>query len=413
MKKIPLTVVLSAALLGQVLAQSTGVEIYNDKANWNPFYNQMGALGAKSGAPFKGVTFADTSSYQAAVRTSLGSNKAPPMFTWWSGYRMKDLVDTGMVEDLTALWTKYEKSGEYSPDAAKAFTFNGKVYAIPNNVAYWAVFYNKKAYADAGITVPKTWAQLEANNAKLKAKNVTAFGQTVDGRWPAFIWFSEFLIRQDPDFYERLVAGKAKYTDPQVTKTFGTWKSWIDKGYLSSPSVTFGTSGGNGMAKLFAQGKIANILVGDWYASTLQEAGLKPGSDYGMFILPNMSAAARPAVIFEAAPILVSKNSAVKADALKVADFWMSASAQKVWVDLQSFTPVNKKVQADNPVTAGLSQEITGRNYRLINRIWEATPTEIIEPAVDELGKFMLDPTTGSQTQANIQKLADAYWNKK
>ena len=285
---------LTATLFGQVIAQSSGVEIYNDKANWNPFYNQMGDLGAKSGVPFKGVTFADTSSYQAAVRTSLGSSKAPPMFTWWSGYRMKDLVDTGMVEDLTALWTKYEKSGEYSPDAAKAFTFGGKVYAIPNNVAYWAVFYNKKAYADAGITPPKTWAQLEANNAKLKAKGVTAFGQTVDGRWPAFIWFSEFLIRQDPDFYEKLVVGKAKYTDPQVTKTFSTWKSWMDKGYLSSPSVTFGTSGGNGMAKLFAQGKIANILVGDWYASTLQEAGLKPGSDYGMFILPNMSAAARP-----------------------------------------------------------------------------------------------------------------------
>ena len=403
---------LTQTALAQTAPTQTTVELYNDKPNWNPNYDKVGQLGAQGGAGFRGVTYADTSSYQAAVRTSLTTSKAPALFTWWSGYRMKDLVDAGLLQDLTPLWTKQIKSGAYSAEAAKAFTFGGKVYAIPNNLAYWVVFYNKKTYADAGISVPKTWAQLEANNAKLKAKNITPFGQTVEGRWPGFIWFSEFLIRQNPDFYERLVIGKAKYTDAPVKKVFDTWKSWMDKGYLSDASLSFGTSGTNGMAKLFAQGKLANILAGDWYASTLQDSGLEPGNDYGVFIMPNESAAARPAVIFEAAPILLSKNAASKADALKVADFWMSAKAQKAWDDLQSFTPVNKQVQPANPVTADLVKQVNTGNYRLINRIWEATPTEIIEPAVDELGKFMLKSASGAQVMTNLQKLADTYWSK-
>ena len=411
MKTLALFGILALAV-GLAVAQTAQVELYHDKANWNPNYDKIGEMAGKAGVGFKGVPYQDTSSYQAAIRTSLGSNKAPGLFTWWSGYRMKDLVEAGLVEDVSSIWDKYIRAGEYSKDLAKGFTFNGKVYAIPNLIAYWVVFYNKKAYSDAGIKPPTTWAQLESNNAKLKAKGITAFGQTTEGRWPAFIWFQEFLMRQSVDFYEKLMEGKAKYTDPQVKRTFSTWKSWIDKGYLTDPSVGFGTAGTNALASQFAQGKVANILVGDWYAGTLQEAGMKPGTDYGVFIMPNQSAKAKPAVIFESGPILIAKNAPNKADALKVADYWMSVDAQKVWTDLQSFTPANKKVKPDNAVTAGIVKEVADKDYQLVNRIWEATPTEIIEAAVDEFGKFMVNPASANEVETNVEKLAADYWSK-
>lgn len=70
-----------------------------------------------------------------------------------------------------------------------------------------------------------------------------------------------------------------------------------------------------------------------------------------------------------------------------------------------------RSVLADH-VTKELTTALSKSKPRLINRIWEATPTEIIEPGVDELSKFMLDSSTQSQVQANLQKLADAYWSK-
>ena len=73
---------------------------------------------------------------------------------------------------------------------------------------------------------------MESNFAKIKASGRTPVGQTIEGRWPAFIWFEEFLIRSDPDFYEDLMEGRAKYTDPQVEEAFLTWKSWMDKGWM-------------------------------------------------------------------------------------------------------------------------------------------------------------------------------------
>lgn len=399
---------LAAALAGGLAAPALAadVDVYHDKANWQDAYMKV-----LSGAPAasEAVPYADTSSYQAAVRASLRTPSAPGIFTWWSGYRMKDLVDAGLVADVTDLWKKYTDAGLYSPSLASAYTFDGKIYGIPNLVAYWAVFYNKKVFADNGIEPPKTWEELEAAAEKLKAAGVTPFGATVEGRWPAFIWFQEFLVRQDPDLYNRLMNGEAKYTDPEVETAFKTWKEWIDKGWFTDPSISFGTAGTNAMASEFAKGKLAMILVGTWYAATLQEAGMS-ADDIGLFIMPNQKADMAPTVIFETGPLLLAANSAQKENAMKVADYWMSAPAQQAWVDAQDFPPINKDVKAKSALIADLVKEINDGGYTQINRFWEATPTPIAEAAVDEIGGFMLNPETYPQVMQNLQALADKTW---
>ena len=72
----------------------------------------------------------------------------------------------------------------------------------------------------------------------------------------------------------------------------------------------------------------------------------------------------------------------------------MSAPAQQAWVDAQDFPPVNKDVKAKSALIADLVKEINDGKYTQINRFWEATPPEIAEAAVDELGNFMLNPDT-------------------
>jgi multiple sugar transport system substrate-binding protein len=408
-KKIGLAAFSLAMLATPALAGS--VDLYHDKANWqDAFTKVLGPAKDAAGADVKPVPYADTSTYQAAVRASLRTPSAPGIFTWWSGYRMKDLVDAGLVTDVSALWKKYTDAGLYNPSLASAYTFNGKIYGIPDLVAYWVVFYNKKVFDKYGLTPPKTWADLEKTAATLKQNNVTPFGATVTGRWPSFIWFEELLVRQDPDLYGKLMNGQAKYTDPGVQQVFKTWKDWIGKGYFTDPSIAFGTAGANDMAGEFAKGNLAMILVGTWYASTLQQAGVSP-DDLGAFIMPNEKDGMAPTVIFETGPLLLAASSKQKDDAMKVADYWMSAPAQQAWVDAQDFPPVNKDVKAKSPLIAGLAKQIIDGKYNQINRFWEATPPEIAEAAVDELGNFMVHPDQADQVMQNLQALADKYWS--
>ncbi len=410
MNTIRKTAALVAALtVAQAAAQT--LELWNDKStDWGASYSKVAVTAQAAGVGFKPVRYPDTTSYQAALRTALAARRPPDAFTWWSGYRMKALVDSGQLEDLTPIWDKYIKSGAYTADAAKPFSFGGKIYGVPNNVAYWVVYYNKAAYAKAGIKVPKTWAELVSNNDKLKQAGVTPFVQTVDGRWPAFIWFEQFLANGNPAAYDKLMNGQIKYTDPAVTKVFSTWADWIQKGYFTDPTISGDASKPGAYQRLFAQGKIANILNGDWLTPQLTAVGLKPGSDFGVFILPSAAGAAS-ALITESSPIVVPKSSKDKAGALKLADFWMGEKAQTQWINLQSFSPVNLKSKPDSALTQDLVKQLKAKKYTLLNRIWEATPTEIIEPGVDELAKFMLNPKSAPSVQANLQKLADDYWS--
>lgn len=62
----------------------------------------MGQLSkTATGVSFTQSPYPDTTTYQAAVRAALPTDKAPDLFTWWSTYPMKDLVDAGLVADLS------------------------------------------------------------------------------------------------------------------------------------------------------------------------------------------------------------------------------------------------------------------------------------------------------------------------
>src|SRR5438128_12083444 len=144
---------LAASLLGTLAGTAFGqsVDFYHAKANWQDAFTS--ALG-KAPVAVTITPYADTSTYQAAVRASLKTPQAPGLFTWWSGYRMKDLVDAGLVADVSDIWKKYVDAGKYSASLAGAYTFDGKIYAVPNNIAWWVVFYNKKTFAQYGLTPP-------------------------------------------------------------------------------------------------------------------------------------------------------------------------------------------------------------------------------------------------------------------
>ena len=56
---------------------------------------------------------------------------------------------------------------------------DGKVYGVPEEASMGGgILYNKKIYAELGLSVPKTWAEFMANNEKIKAAGKVAVIQT-------------------------------------------------------------------------------------------------------------------------------------------------------------------------------------------------------------------------------------------
>jgi len=388
------------------------LELWNDKPTFSDWFTKLGEEASKSiGVSVKPVPFADTTTYNAAIRSALASKEAPDLFTWWSGCWLEELVDSGLLEDVTAIWDKYIQSGEVNPDLAAPYTFNGKIYGIPDANDYYVVFYNKKVFAENNLTPPTTWEEFISQCETLKNKGVIPLGCSIQDRWPSIIWFQQLVIGKDPDLYRDLTTGKVAFTDPRIKEIMQVWKDLIDKGYFNDPTIPgVGTTGQSQLAELFRQGKIAMILWGDWYDNFIRTEDFQPGEDYFVFFLPPLNPEAPNAVIFETAPTCIAKNAPNKEASIKFLDWWLSAEGQQIWHQLYPTIPSNLKTTVTNPILEYEIKTVSEGNYQLLTRFWEAIPNAILQPAVDELDRFMLDPSTLDQVLSNIEKVAQEYW---
>lgn len=405
-----------SALPGLLTACSSGsggggssLQLSNDKATWKSWFQQEGTR-AKS-AVHVGWTpneYSDTNAYQAAIRTSGGSSKAPDLYTWWSGWLMKEIVDAGFADDVSSLWD--QEGDAYSQGLRSLFTFNDKTYGAPLYFAPWVVLYNTKVFEQYGLTPPKTWSDMQHILTTLKSNGVTPLAATINERWPTFTWFEALLVGSDPQLYQALMAGKAKYTDQGVVDVFNQWRQMIKAGYFTDPSaVTYGTTSNN-FVNFFKQGKVAMINIGTWYEPTLTAAGLKPNVDYGGFILPNVKDGVQNTIIIEAAPLVVSAHGSSRQNAEKALGWFMSKQGQQEWIKATGFTSARSDVPSSSPVDKQITAAMQAGGYQQVNRYWEATPHDIVETAIDQFAKFMLHPGDPNSILSAIQEQADNVW---
>lgn len=386
----------------------TVLSFYHDKSPWQDFYVQLGDSAQEAiGINWEPTPYSDTTSYQAALLAALPTDQAPDMFTWWSGYRLEDLYTQGALMDVSDIWTQAIADGNLPESLGAAFTFDGAQYALPGNVSFWPVFYNKKVFDDNGLSVPTTWDEFTGAAETLKGAGITPFGATQVGRWPSFIWFEEMILRSDPQLYLDLTAGKAKYTDDGVVAAMEVWKGLIENEYFTS----FDADMNNDIGPALAAGEVAMFPIGTWFQSVFISNGMTPGEDYDMFIMPNITPDLdAKSIIFETGAIGIAKNAPHPDDTKTMGTWWVSPDAETEFANLIGDAPSNPKAVSDNAVIKELIDTVSGETYTLYQRYWEASPVPIVEGAVDYLAQFMLNPGDLQTVLESIQQLADQTW---
>ncbi len=204
--------------------------------------------------------------------------------------------------------------------------------------------------------------------------------------------------------------GKAKYTDPQAVAAIETWKGMLEKEYFTELDSPMDEN----LAASFQAGEVAMVPVGTWFQQTFIAADLVPGEDFDAFFLPNVNPdLAQNVAIVETGSICIPAKAKNLDASKKVATWWDSEAGQTEWSGLLGDIGANPKVKHDNPVLTNVSKLLNDGKYELLQRYWEATPPAIVENAVDELARFMLNPGEGQSVLEAIQKIADAEWAKR
>lgn len=403
---------LAAALAGCARGSSTtsvpgAVNLFNDNATWSDGYEKAGAvLKRVCGFDLRPLSNASTTSYQEVVQTSVQTSRAADVVKWASGYPLFSLVRSGGLTDLSGVWASAVARGWVSPELKPTVTYEGAVYGIPLYQSSYVFFYSKPTFARYDLREPATWAEFTHNAEVLKAHGVTPFLATQNGVWPAFEWFEELVSKLDPDFYTRLVNGQAKYTDDTAVEAMTLWRDFYAKGWMTAPDF----DGANGPAQM-KSGKLAMFLHGTWEAAAIAAAGLKPGVDYGAFIMPTVHAGTRPSVITESGVFAVPRRAADHAGGVAAVSHWLDPRVQRVWSDFLQDSSANPSVPAPNPAVEAVQQDIKRNRRILLTRYNEASPPNLIQGNILDLGNFMIHPKEIGSTLHSMQKRADSEWD--
>ena len=131
-----------------VFAQT--INIYSDGAMELEYYDAI----SKAAGVSSTNTLNDNTAHQALVRQLLRTPKAPALFKWWNYYKMTDLIEADLLEDITDLYDARVKSGDMPEGLKKTLgtvPFDGRVLALPVTVNTFVVFYNVKVFKKYGL----------------------------------------------------------------------------------------------------------------------------------------------------------------------------------------------------------------------------------------------------------------------
>ncbi|MBD7948812.1 extracellular solute-binding protein [Oerskovia sp. Sa4CUA1] len=159
---------------------------------------------------------------------------------------------------------------------------SGEWYGVPNYGEFVGVYYNKDMFAQYGVQVPTTLAELETAMATFQAAGVTPLAEA-GAEYPlGQLWYELVLANADQDFVDayQLFDGDVDFQGPEMTEATETLADWIDKGYIASDSAALTAED---MGVSFINGTYPMMVSGSWWFGRIVD---EMDADWGQFNFP-------------------------------------------------------------------------------------------------------------------------------
>ena len=258
--------------------------------------------------------------------TSLGAGNGPNLVVQGPD-TARGYITQGAFQDADAFYSdpaKYPNSSTMFPNMVDAVTWDGKKAGIPMGTAAYGIYYNKKLWADAGLTdkdYPTTEDELLAVAKKLTKGNV--YGIAAPDKDAAFL--SQILHSGGGDY---ITDGKAAIDSPQNVATLQKWQTAFTQDKISPTGMDYTKA-----MQLFGSGRAAMILNGPWEITNAESYKVEVGvfqwpGDWVLGVLNYWWLTS------------MNESDAQKECALKFGDFWNSKEQQTIWTE--SYYPPNR-----------------------------------------------------------------------
>jgi raffinose/stachyose/melibiose transport system substrate-binding protein len=330
--------------------------------------------------------FGDTPEYAADSKT------ADTMLAEEGGY--VDLTDQPFMSNFNSSLVESIKLG-------------GRAYALPTGMSYGGVYYNKQIFADNGLEVPTTWAEMEQVIATLQAASVTPFGMGGKDIWPAGLIMLDMVSSLYPSAEDtealaeglwtntvKLNEGKPLYILERTQAVFdATLKNFAGIAYDTVPAS-------------FANGDFAMLPDGTWNHGVIYDA-VGDAFEVGFFAFPGSDDAADNGSIPGKVELMLGISSTSKHQDAAIAwlDFFSQPENYATFVTTAGWAPSQPDIATDEffeliaPYTAEFRQ-IWEVFWIPNNNAGEAATYPFNYPALSPLGTDTAQQAADASQQA-------------
>jgi raffinose/stachyose/melibiose transport system substrate-binding protein len=320
------------------------------------------------------------------------------------------IIDSGLVADLTPYYHKYHWDQVIPQVFVNQTSSDGKLWAVGNEVETTAMFYNKKIFADNGIAVPQSWADLEAAMGKLKKAGYDApIGMGGGDKWPISHLQSMMFGRYGtPDGIAKVMFGDGKWSDPPFVAATKKIEDMAKAGDFGPNPVA---NGYDEMMASFWAGKIPMTYTGSFAIDPgVTAAGDRIG-DFGVFEMPPLEPGQK---IYPSEGIgsgwYIRANSTHKDEIADFINFMMFTPQSRVTLLEAGTTPVGpiagdlEKAKVPQLLTdlGKLVDQYRG-NGTIYSYLDTVEPKSVTDVTYDGLQALLLAQTTPEQFVGDIE----------
>jgi raffinose/stachyose/melibiose transport system substrate-binding protein len=340
--------------------------------------------------------------YFALLQAAAVSKTGPDLAVMWTG-----LFTLQYKDFLTNLQGKVPASAlaRIDPDALKwtsnDFNASNGPYVIPLENQFYIGFYNKAAFAKAGVSaVPTDWNQLFAACKKLRAAGYMPLtygngGQPLGAEFYPWYDMSYMMIGSYPvSEWQKLYSGQIPWTSPAVSAQLATWAKLKSAGCTNSDVLTKTNNLGD-----FETGKAAMMIDGTWDTQKFTSA---LGDKVAAFVPPFSDSPIKGVVDFAGDGLSMTTYAKHPTQATQFLTFMTTPQAGAI-VNAAGLIPAIRGMSTSNPVNQQMLNFVSQDHMTAYPMLDNVVQPEVVTTGSKVLPSVLNGSMTPSAALQNMQ----------
>ena len=269
--------------------------------------------------------------YMDVIKTRLVGEAAPDVF-YLDALEAPFLMSQNVLEPLESYITPTFDLTDFEDTLLNSFKYQNHIYGLPKDYSTLALFYNKKAFAAAGLSnPPATWDELRNYSKQLTGKlNKYGFGEIPELARQAYKIkaFGGQLVNQN---------GSATFASTAGLQGLELVVDQYQKDRSSAQKSDVGTNSGS---EMFGQNKVAMVIEGNWAIPYLTETF--PQVEFATAPVPTINGK-KGTMVFTVAYVM-NNLAQHKAEAWELISYLTGKEGMQKWTGTGFALPTRKSV---------------------------------------------------------------------